>query len=193
MKNLKQYMLGLLAVAGALAMACSTPVHVEKDPQTDFSRYKTFAWIDENNGKKTKGNDLENKEVHGAVSRELQKLNWKEVTTNPELLVSYDVLIERSTRRASNPVYSPAQSRLYFNPYTRRYGTIFYPSQFWGYNDYNVPVREGTLTITITDANTDKTVWQGWTTEELNSRRLTSGEINSNVKSIFRKFDVAKK
>lgn len=179
---------GLLVLAG-----CSTPVHVQKDTQADFSRYKTFAWIAENNGKKSKGNDLEDKTVHDAVSKELQKSGWREVTNNPDVLISYDVLIERATRRESNPVYSPATSRLYFNPYTRRYGTIFYPSQFWGYNDYNVPVREGTITITVTDANTDKMIWQGWTTDELNSRRLSNREISNSVKSIFRKFDTAKK
>jgi hypothetical protein len=42
------------------------------------------------------------------------------------------------------------------------------------------------------DAKTDKTVWQGWTTDEVNSRNLTSKEIQYAVKSIFRKFDVAK-
>jgi hypothetical protein len=45
----------------------------------------------------------------------------------------------------------------------------------------------------MTDAKTDKMVWQGWTTDELRSRNLTSKEIQTSVKSIFRKFDVAKK
>jgi hypothetical protein len=194
MKKMRLYYIaGLLAIAGFILTGCTAAVHVEKDAQADFSKYKTFAWISENNGKKGKANDLEDKSVHDAVSKELQKSSWREVTANPDVLISYDVLIERTTKRESSPVYSPATSRLYFNPYTRRYGTIFYPSQFWGYNDYNVPVREGTLTITVTDAGTDKTIWQGWTTGEVNSRHLTSREISSSVKSIFRKFDIAKK
>jgi len=44
----------------------------------------------------------------------------------------------------------------------------------------------------MTDVQSDKVVWQGWTTDEVNSRNLTSKEINNAVKSIFRKFDVAK-
>ena len=43
------------------------------------------------------------------------------------------------------------------------------------------------------DANTDKTVWQGWATEQLDSRNISSKEINSTVKAIMRKLDVAKK
>jgi hypothetical protein len=43
------------------------------------------------------------------------------------------------------------------------------------------------------DAKTDKMVWQGWTTEEVNNKNLTSKEIQKAVASIFRKFDVAKR
>jgi len=193
MKKMGLYLAGVLATAGLILTGCAASVHVEKDATADFSKYKTFAWITENNGKKSKANDLEDKNVHDAVSKELQKSSWREVTNNPDVLISYDVLVERSTKRQSDPVYSQSASRLYFNPYTRRYGTIFYPSQFLGYNDYNIPVREGTLTITVTDAHTDKTIWQGWTTDEVSNRHLTHKELNGSVRSIFRKFDVAKR
>jgi Domain of unknown function (DUF4136) len=193
---MKKKVVQLLAVFVSIIFimtSCSSTAHIEKDRHTDFSQFKTFAWIDHNSGKKGNGNNLEEQNVHDAVSKELQKTGWKEVTYNPDVIVSYDVLIEKGTRRQSDPIYSPSTSRLYFNPYTRRYGTIFYPSQFWGYRDYNVPIREGTLTITMADANTDKTVWQGWNTDDVNSKYLTRKEIQSSVKSIFRKFDVAKK
>ena len=49
------------------------------------------------------------------------------------------------------------------------------------------------MTITMIDARTDKVIWQGWTTEELNSRKMSSKEIQAAVRSIFKKFDVAKK
>jgi hypothetical protein len=196
MPGMKKKLAVLLAVFVSLAFimtSCSSTTHFEKDRLTDFSHYKTFAWLDHSNGKKGKVNNLEEQNVQEAVSKELQKSGWKEVTSKPDVIVSYDVLIEKGIRKQSDPIYSPATSRLYFNPYTRRYGTIFYPSQFWGYQDYTVPIREGTLTITMTDANTDKTIWQGWTTEDVNNKYLTRREIQSSVKSIFRKFDIAKK
>ncbi len=61
-----------------------------------------------------------------------------------------------------------------------------------GYNNYEVPVKEGTVTVTIIDAKTNKAVWQGWATNEVKNRNLTAKEIQNVVKSIFRKFDVAK-
>jgi hypothetical protein len=54
-----------------------------------------------------------------------------------------------------------------------------------------VPVKEGTVTITLTDANTDRIVWQGWTIEELNYNKITADELASSVQNIFSKFDVA--
>jgi hypothetical protein len=43
------------------------------------------------------------------------------------------------------------------------------------------------------DADTEKTVWQGWVTDEVaNSRNLSSKEIQNSVRAIFRKFDIAK-
>jgi hypothetical protein len=47
------------------------------------------------------------------------------------------------------------------------------------------------MTVTMVDTKTNKTVWQGWTTDEVNSKNLTTREIDNSVKSIFRKFDVA--
>jgi hypothetical protein len=67
------------------------------------------------------------------------------------------------------------------------------PSTFMGYDYGTAEVREGTLTITMVDASTDKTIWQGWTTDDVNSRNLTRKEIQSSVNSIFSKFDVVKK
>ena len=133
------------------------------------------------------------KHVQEAANRKLEKEGWRQDKSNPDVLISYDMLVEKTTKEQSNPVYSQPYSRIFYNPFTRRYGRIFYPSQMLGYDNNTVSVREGTLTITMVDAKTNKTVWQGWTTDEVNSRNLTSKEIESSVKSIFRKFDVASK
>lgn len=195
-----------------LAVGCAAPAHVERDETADFTQYKTFAWVtseskdkkedkrnekdDRKNDKKedkARRNDLVDRQVQLAVNKELEKQGWKEDKNRPDVLISYDVLVERTTRESSNPVYSRPYSRIFYNPYLRRYGTIYYPSTFLGYDDNTVSVREGTLTVTMVDAKTDNTIWQGWTTDEVSSRNLTQKEIQSSVKSIFRKFDVVTK
>ncbi len=99
--------------------------------------------------------------------------------------------LKKNERRNSQPVYSQPYSRLYYNRFTRRYGTIYYPSQMVGYDTYTTPVKEGTVTVTLIDPKTDKTIWQGSATDEINSSQISGKEIQKNVKTIFKKFDVA--
>ena len=193
MRNLKLWS-GSLAVVFLLA-SCASTAHIEKDDNTDFTKYKTFAWA-EKEGKDTKGNknaDLTERKIREAVNKELEKTaGWRETKNNPDVLLSYDVLVERSTRSQSDPVYSNPFMRSFYSPYSRRFYRVYYPSRFMGYDNYDVNTREGTVTISMIDANTEKTVWQGWATDEVGSRNLTSKEIQSSVRAIFRKFDIAK-
>jgi len=186
---------GMIAFVFLLA-SCASTAHIEKDDNIDFTRYNTFAWIDkdgEGPSDKNFTNDLVEKQIRAAVSRELEKsAGWTEVKNKPDVMLSYDVLVERNVEERNDPVYSEPYSRVVYNPYTRRYTTIHYPSRFIGYDRSEYMVREGTVTITMIDTKTDKTVWQGWTTDEVNSNRLTRKEIDNSVRAIFRKFDIAK-
>jgi hypothetical protein len=178
-----------------LLASCAPSAHIEKDDTTDFTQYKTFAWIEKDGkGKTNSTNGLAEQKIREAVNQELQKTaGWKETKRNPDVLLSYDVLVERSVKQQTDPVYSRPFTRTFYNPYSRRFINVWYPSQFMGYDNYDTPVREGTVTISMIDAGTDKTVWQGWSTAEVDSRKMTSKEIQSSVKAIFRKFDVAKR
>jgi hypothetical protein len=179
-----------------LLASCASTAHFEKDDNADFSRYKTFAWIDkdgEGRNDRDRSNDFTEQKVKDAINTELQKTaGWREVKNKPDVLLSYDVLVERTVREQTDPVYSRPYSRTFYNPSSRRYFNVYYPSQFLGYDRDQRNVREGTVTLTMIDSRTDKTVWQGWTTDEVNNRNLSKKEIQQAVKSIFRKFDVAK-
>lgn len=194
MKYLKIF--SVLALSGLLLAGCASVAHVEKDKNVNLSNYRTYAWADTKDSKedtaKTKVSDLTERIVREAVNAELAKTGWKESKQKPDVLLTYDVLIEKSLKEQNNPVYSQSAIRYYFNPYTRRWMSVYYPSQFLGYDRDQQQIREGTLTISLIDAKTDKTIWQGWTTDQVNSKNLTSREIQNSVRSIFRKFDVAK-
>jgi len=185
------YYSAILAVTGLLTISCSSPVHVQKDDSVNLSDYKTYMWVD------TRASETDNSAraaayadiaVRNSVNAELRKKGWQEVTESPDVLLSYDVLVERSVEQKSDPVYSQPFSRMYYNPYTKRWSTIHYPSQFLGYQNYEVPVKEGTITISVIDADTDKAVWQGWTTENMNYTRFTEDEISRGIRNIFSKF-----
>lgn len=185
----------VVSLAALFITGCAGNAHIEKDKTVDFSKYKTYAWVEKpetNETKKALRNGLTETNVRNSVNAQLQKIGWKEVSVNPDIMVNYELLVERSEKKQKDAVYSPSYTRSYFNRYTGRVNTFYYPGQFAGYDTYSTTVKEGTVTITMIDNKTDKAVWQGWTTTEIESRRMSGKEIDRSVKTIFRKFDAGK-
>lgn len=179
-----------------LLVSCGPSAHIEKDKAFNFSNYKTFAWVDkdgEGRNDRNSSNDLTEKNIREAVSKELTKAGWNETKRRPDVLLSYDLLVERSTVERNDPVYTQPFYRTFYSPYYRRYFIVNYPSQFVGYDRSERSIKEGTITINILDAASGKTVWQGWATDEVSNRNLTSREIDAAVRSIFKKADLAKR
>lgn len=186
---------GVAALSGLLLAGCASVAHVEKDKTVDLNNYQTFAWVetkaDQDDTVKAKVSDLTERMIKETVNEELAKAGWKQ-SKKPDVLLTYDVLVEKAVKEQNNPVYTRPFTRYFYNPYSRRWAQLYYPSQFVGYDRDQREVREGTLTVSLIDAKTDKTIWQGWTTDEVASPNLTGKEIRNGVRSIFRKFDVAK-
>ena len=187
---------GAVALSAALFVTgCASNAHIEKDKSADFSKYKTYAWVEKpesKDAKRTKKNELTETNIRNSVNNQLQKIGWKEVNANPDIMVNYELLVEKNEKEQKDPVYSQSFTRSYYNRYTGRVNTFYYPSQFQGYDTYTTTVKEGTVTVTMIDNKTDKAVWQGWTTNEIDSRKMTGKEIDQSVKTIFRKFDSGK-
>ncbi|HEV7781280.1 MAG TPA: DUF4136 domain-containing protein [Chitinophagaceae bacterium] len=181
--------LTILTLLVAVMTGCSSPAYVQKDESANLNNYKTYMWVNtraSETDESTRPIEYADISVHNAVNEELRNWGWTEVSSDPDVVISYDILVERNVETQREPVYSQPFTRFYYNPYTRRYSRIYYPSQFQGYQVYDQPVKEGTITLSIMDARTDKNVWQAWTTERLSGSRLTEGEIRRSVRNIFK-------
>lgn len=187
-------LLGVVSVIVLLISGCGPTAHIEKARDVDFGDYRSFAWAQRSDqstrsDRRNRGSVAEER-IKSAVSEALTRTQgWREVRSNPDLLLSYDVLVERSSKVASEPRYSWGGFRTFYNPYSRRFYRVYYPQRFVGYDNYRVPTQEGTITITIVEADTDKTILQGWATDEVNNRRVTSAEVDRIVNAIFRKWE----
>ncbi len=185
----KFFLITLLSGVLVGSFSCSTPAYVEKSDSVNLSNYKTYAWIDtratesDESKRATAYADIA---VHNATDAELAKWGWTEVTDNPDVLISYDVFVERNTEVQREAVYSQPYTRYYYNRYLRRWSPIYYPQQFMGYQTYETPVREGTITITMQDAKTDKQIWQGWTVERLGNSGIRDLDVRKSVRNIFK-------
>lgn len=174
-----------------LSFRCSTPAYVEKDNSVTLSEYKTYTWVEtraSENDESKRATAYADIPMHNAVNAELNRWGWKEVTTgDADVYISYDVMVERGTETNQQSVYSQPYTRSYYNPYRRRWSTIYYPSQFVGYQTYETPVKNATISVSIMDAKTDKKVWQGWTTERLSGGNgIRDIDVESSVRNIFK-------
>ena len=179
----------ILAVATVTVYSCSTPAYAEKEPGSNLADYKTYMWVNimaKENDASARVTAFADFSVHNAVNEELQRWGWKEINESPDVLVSYDILVEKNVETQTDPLYTQPYSRLYYNRFTKRYSTIYYPSYFLGYQQYQVPVKQATITITMMDADSDKKIWQGWTTERLGSSGITELNVKKSVRNIFK-------
>jgi len=186
--------LGSLLAVSFFILSCGSTAHIEKDNTVDFASYKTYAWEPRPDSvKQDRSNDLVEASIKDAVDQQIQKnTSWRQVSKNPDLILSYDLLVEKTLSQQSDPMYSRSYIRTFYSPYSRRFINVYYPSRFLGYDRYDVPANEGTVSITMIDTKTDKTVWQGWTSDEIDSRKFKRSEAEAAVRSIFKKFDLAK-
>jgi hypothetical protein len=174
-----------------LLTSCGRQAFVQKDNTVDFSKIRTYAWVEgtqkDSLTQKQKINDLVDRKIRESINRNLQQNGWREVKNNPDVVLVYDVDVQKENRNVSDPVYSMPTTRYFYNPYSRRFVPVYYPSQFMGYDNRTETIKEGTITLTLMNAGNEKTIWQGWTSSEVNGRRMTDKEIDENVKAIVRK------
>ena len=178
--------------AGLLFTGCASTAHVEKARDVDMSNYKTYSWIEEEKQAKPKSDkhrEIAEQNIRYSVNEQLQLNGFRQVKSNPDVLVSTDFMIERNNKEHNDAVFTQPTTRTYYNPRSGKLNSFYFPSEFAGYNNYSVSVKEGTVTITLIDAKTDKAVWQGWATAEIKKANISEKEIDKNVKSIFKKFD----
>ncbi len=96
--NLKSLVVFVFAVT--LLSSCANSAHIEKDPSINLGSYKTYSWAEaakDDVQNKNQKNDLTEVNVHKAVNQELEKNGFTEVKRNPDLLLTYDLLVEKSS------------------------------------------------------------------------------------------------
>ena len=174
-----------------LLSGCVQQGYHQKDNSVDFNSISTYAWAEGDGDKnydtrRPNQNSLRDTRIMQTVDRYLQGHGWTQNKTNPDVYLVFDVVEDQSQQQVTTPVYSQPFNRWYFNPNTRRWVPIYYPSNFMGYNTASRQVKEGTLTLTMMNPGRDKVIWQGWTTSEIYGRKISDEKIERDVQAIIR-------
>jgi hypothetical protein len=192
---MKKYFMGLsVAVLSTLLFAsCSVTTHLETAAGVNFNNYKTFGWANVSGERKEDiaDNDIVDNNIKNAISKQLENKGWKETTKSPDVILDYNVMVEKKVSQASEPVYSYPFTHYYYNRWRHRMGYIYYPNDLVGYHSYNIPFKQGTLTVNMVDAKTNKLIWQGSAQSDVSNKTVTTGEMQIDVTSIFKKFNIS--
>ena len=139
-----------VALAGSVAFAQA--VNYDFDRAADFSRFKTYTWVD---GRKL-SDDLNHQRVVNAIDSQLARKGFGKVdpSGHPDVFVTYHVSFEKDVEFNG--------SSTGFGPYGlggNRRGTIRAQE-----------ILVGTVTVEMTNAATDKIVWRGAATMDIEGK-----------------------
>lgn len=145
-----------ITIAAIFALVAGIPltakVATDFDPNLDFSRYKTFAYIGavENLVEMQLNSDLMNNRIHHMVVRELTKKGLREVQPDqkPDLVVRYWANSSQQVNLATLGNWGP-------------YGAFIGSYWAWIYDSVSASsAREGCLVLDLIDARSKSLAWR---------------------------------
>ena len=141
---MKSHVLILAAILACIFQACSsTNVTTDYDQEADFTRYKTFGWMQFPNGRTSMPNKpLVRKHIETSVTEALTAKGMQPSDT-PDLFIAF---------------HSGVKDKIDVTSWGYRYG------RWGGLRGRNIAVhqyKEGTIVIDLIDASTKELVWRG--------------------------------
>ena len=131
-------------VATIFACGCGATVHSSLSPNTNVSRYRTYAFYN-SPYKQGKPETLADQQIRAALAQNLNAKGLTEAPAAPDFEVSYHVVL---------------QERM--SPSAVGYG-------YWGYGPMDMSTyTQGTLVVDFVDPRTNKVFWRGTASQIVN-------------------------
>ena len=160
----------LVVVLLTAGSAWAQKVNVDYDHSADFTKYKTYAWMESRNPAPS---DLSHRRIVEAIDQQLAAKGLRKVDRNPDLLVVYNAGVKE---QVSVQGYS--------------YG--YYPYRWGGggsvYLYENVELQ-ATLIVDLVDAQKQELAWRGVATDTISDKpEKNIKKINKAAEKMFKKF-----
>lgn len=170
--------------ATVLLTACATgpTVYSNTDPEADFFQYKTFGFF-ENLQTDARGYEaLETGIIKEAITGEMTRRGLEQ-SEEPDLLVNFYIYTKEKLQSRQTPSTGVAYGHRGRYSTWATYGTQTEIQQY----------TEGTLTIDVVDAKTNKLAWEGAVVGRITQKKLENIEetLNAAVAATYQKFPLA--
>ncbi|MGQ0826797.1 MAG: DUF4136 domain-containing protein [Bacteroidota bacterium] len=214
---IKNIILLVTIIVAVLFSKCKTydNVYSTYDETVDFSRYRTYAWLDTKRSDTTLhyNNDIIANNAKNYIDRELTNRGYYVNLDSPDILVELVLINEKKQETVADPYncdnntyynysYNPNYNLnpYYSDPYYNNYN-YYYQQQFnMPYNladcDYSICSQQtieyikGTITINLIDRKLNRLVWTGSAEGDIYDPQYLQGEIHPAIKSILLKYPV---
>lgn len=161
----------------AMLTGCShqTAVNADYDTSADFSKYKTYAWLDEVLPQEKvpehlgAPNQITDRRIRSSLDEEMAAKGFTATADNPDLVIFYHVGLEDKVD-VTDWGYSYAST-----------------GRYWGWNTRNVDTynyQEGSLIVDFVDLKTKVLVWRGTAQRVLEN--VTPEEADQVIRDIVR-------
>jgi len=180
------------------------------DKSVDFTKYKTYAWLNSQNPNLTTPyyNDVIENNAKSYVDRYFRDRQYTVDTLNPDLLLELVTKSKKKTEniQASNP-YNYSNYTYYNYPYNQSYNnTLYYNNQYYNrYNYYNYSrhysynhgyrtktrrYTQSIITINVIDRVSNKLIWTGSAENDIYNPVYLKEEIHPSIVNILRQYPI---
>lgn len=155
---------------------CSVQVTSRYDAKADFSKYKTFCWMDGCEFKVDGPDYLKDEEIRLSIKNAIvRELNTKGLTENenaPDLLVGFNITVKNDTAVIFRRL---EETPIYYRPLPQQQDEI--------------PFLRGTLILAMADKSTSQIVWQAAAVEYMEDRpKITAEYIEEGIRKVLKRF-----
>ncbi|PRY12041.1 uncharacterized protein DUF4136 [Pontibacter ummariensis] len=179
---------GTFFLQSCVTTSASVGANTIQAPYVQTGSYKTFAWFQPDAMapaayEKGFGASL-NKNLRRAIEEELQERGYQKVTTNPDVLVAYDVSVSVPEEKDKPENFAPGfgYSYGYMSGYRYDYKQPGMP----GYRSVDL-FKEGTLIIDLINPRTNMLEWRGWAEGAINNFKAGYNKVHGQVEEVMEK------
>ena len=177
----------LLCLMAGVALAKD---NVDFDKSVDFTSFHTFQFLPNPEGALANANELMDRRVQDMIRQHLVDQGLKEVSENPDLVVSYDASTKEN--QVLNTTGMGPGMMVGMGPRWGRFGGV---GMAGGMATTTVSTfTEGTLVIDAFTPDPKKMVWRGMAEESVSDNpEKTTKNIEKSLDKLFKKWDKIKK
>jgi hypothetical protein len=169
----------------SLFAGCTTvpEIRSDYDKSNDFSRYKTFAFIEPLATDQAGYSTLLTSQIKRAVQSQLESRGYVYNPNSPDLLINFNAKVEQKIVVTQTPI-APVET------YYGYRGVLYSRWSNYGYETIVDQYDEGTLNVDIVDAARKQLVWEGVAIGRVTKKAIKEREarIDTAMRDIFAQY-----